>query len=90
MGSGFLWEVRAVHREDGSVRAVRNQNAKRQNTTNLGVMVARHRAMGMLTLRDFAKQIGVGAATIMRIEHGYVPEATTLIRLLNWMMEKPS
>ncbi len=64
----------------------RRQNAKRASTTNLGVMLVRYRAMGMISLRDLAKDIGVSAPTVMRMEHGYAPESDTFVKLLNWMM----
>lgn len=44
------------------------------------------RVMEELTIRQAAKQIGISAATLMRIEHGRNFDAATLAKILQWMM----
>ena len=38
-----------------------------------------------LSLRKLAPEIGIGYATLMRIEQGQDIDAATLLKLINWM-----
>ena len=57
---------------------------KRQ--TRLGEMFRLYRTVRHLTLRDVAPQIGIGHATLMRIETGQAFDADTLLKLWAWML----
>lgn len=52
----------------------------------LGAVMRRYRVTNELTLREVAKEIGIGAATLMRLEQGRVPDGETLARVLAWLM----
>lgn len=41
-----------------------------------------------LTLREVGKEIGIGAATLMRLEQGREPDAMTLIKVLAWLFSE--
>lgn len=51
----------------------------------LGIVIADHRAMQRLTVRALAKVIGIGAATLNRIEHNKPCDAATLIKIQSWL-----
>jgi transcriptional regulator with XRE-family HTH domain len=52
---------------------------------NLGCVLRCWRLMKDLGLRDAAKQIGIGGATLMRIEQGREPDFRTVMRILKWL-----
>jgi len=54
--------------------------------TRLGEMFRLHRTVRGLSLRDAAAQIGIGHATLMRIETGQAFDAETLLKLWSWML----
>jgi len=45
--------------------------------------------MGERNMRDIGKEVGVSAPTWMRLEHGFSPDAETLLKLLAWFMKEP-
>jgi len=51
----------------------------------LGILLKKYRAMIDIELRSLAKEIGISAATLMRIEHGYLPDGRTVAKVLAWM-----
>ncbi|HZR02982.1 MAG TPA: helix-turn-helix transcriptional regulator [Burkholderiales bacterium] len=53
----------------------------------LGSQVKKHR--GNKTLRDAAKEIGIGAATLMRVEAGRVPDLDTFGKICKWLKVDP-
>jgi DNA-binding Xre family transcriptional regulator len=53
----------------------------------LGKLVRDRR--GALRLRDAAKQIGISAATLMRIESGRVPDVETFGKVCRWLNIDP-
>src|SRR5260221_14153145 len=53
----------------------------------LGRQVKKHR--GNKTLRDAAKEIGIGAATLMRVEAGRVPDVDTFGKICKWLKVDP-
>ena len=57
---------------------------KRQ--TRLGEMFRLYRTVRGRTLRDIAPSIGIGHATLQRIENGQAIDAETLLRLWTWML----
>ena len=57
-------------------------------TTRLGEMIRLYRTVRGVTLRALARDIGIGHATLARIEHGYPFDADTLLKLLHWMRAK--
>ena len=57
---------------------------KRQ--TRLGEMFRLYRMVRGLSLRQVAPQIGIGHATLMRIETGQAFDAETLLKLWTWML----
>jgi transcriptional regulator with XRE-family HTH domain len=54
----------------------------------LGKVLRKYRVISELTLRDVGKEIGIGAATLMRIEQGRVPDGDTLAKILVWLFKK--
>jgi len=53
----------------------------------LGNQVKKQR--GNKTLRDAAKEIGIGAATLMRVEAGRVPDLDTFGKICKWLNVDP-
>jgi len=56
--------------------------------TNLALMLRRWRINEQRQLRDVAAEIGFSAATLCRLEQGYMPDADTFMKLLNWVLKK--
>lgn len=54
--------------------------------TRLGEMLRLYRTVRGRSLRDLAPEIGIGAATLMRIESGQAFDAETLLKLWAWMV----
>jgi transcriptional regulator with XRE-family HTH domain len=52
-------------------------------------MLPVYRALHALSVRELAKQIGVSAATVSRIEHGKMCDVPTFLKLLRWLMYQP-
>lgn len=53
----------------------------------LGLVLKKYRLMMEYDLRAVAKEIGISAATLMRIEHGREIDAKTFLKIINWLME---
>lgn len=53
----------------------------------VGRLLKNYRKRNEITLRELSAQIGIGAATLMRIEQGRIPDGATLAKLLHWLME---
>lgn len=51
----------------------------------LGKVIRKYRVTSELTLRDVGKEIGIGAATLMRLEQGRDPDGQTLAKVLAWL-----
>lgn len=58
--------------------------------TNLGEMLRLYRFVHKLTVRDFAKVLGISAATISRMERGGECDVETFLKVLIWMRKEPS
>lgn len=54
-------------------------------TMRLGVVIRKFRVMSEKPLRDTAKEIGIGAATLMRLEQGRGVDGDTLAKVLAWL-----
>lgn len=54
--------------------------------THLGEMLRLYRTVRNLSLRELAPSIGIGHATLMRIETGEAFDADTLLKLWTWML----
>lgn len=54
---------------------------------SLGAMVKKKR--GERKLRETAHEIGVGPATLMRIENGRIPDVATFGKICKWLGEDP-
>lgn len=50
----------------------------------LGKVIRTYRLMQELTLRELGKEIGIGAATLMRLEQGRDPDGATLAKVWTW------
>ena len=59
----------------------------RPTLATLGVMVREKR--GARKLRETANEIGIGPATLMRVESGRVPDLQTFARLCKWLDVDP-
>lgn len=54
----------------------------------LGLVLRKWRVVSELTLREVAGEIGIGYATLLRIEQGEDVDGRTLIRVAAWLTEK--
>lgn len=54
---------------------------------SLGAMVRRKR--GEEKLRETAQQIGISAATLLRVESGRIPDVETFGKVCHWLGEDP-
>jgi transcriptional regulator with XRE-family HTH domain len=59
----------------------------RRPLSSLGAMVRMKR--GDRTLREIAREINIGSATLMRVENGRVPDLATFGKICNWLGEDP-
>src|SRR6266581_3880065 len=59
----------------------------RQPLESLGVMVREKR--GKKKLRETAREIGIGPATLMRVENGRIPDIETFGKLCHWLRLDP-
>jgi transcriptional regulator with XRE-family HTH domain len=57
---------------------------------NLGRVLRRRRINEEIGIREAAKQMGVSSATLLRIEQGKAVNASTMIRVLNWLIGEKS
>ncbi len=57
--------------------------------TILGDMLRLYRTVHRHSLRDLAPHIGIGHATLMRIEMGETFDVETLLKLWTWFMTQP-
>jgi transcriptional regulator with XRE-family HTH domain len=53
----------------------------------LGKVIRKYRVTSELSLRDVGKEIGIGAATLMRLEQGRDPDGATLAKVLTWLLK---
>ena len=53
--------------------------------TNLGVLLRRWRLFEDLSLRQSSKTLGIGAATLMRLEAGRTPDVETWFKIQAWL-----
>lgn len=51
----------------------------------LGTVIRRYRVTNELTLREVGKEIGIGAATLMRLEQGRDMDSRTMAKVLAWL-----
>lgn len=54
----------------------------------LGIVVHKYRLLAELTLRELGKEIGISAATLMRLEQGHSPDGVTLAKVFAWLTSK--
>lgn len=59
----------------------------RKTLASLGVMVRERR--GARKLREAASEIGIGVATLMRVENGRIPDLGTFGKICQWLEEEP-
>jgi transcriptional regulator with XRE-family HTH domain len=55
--------------------------------SSLGALVRKKR--GVRKLRETAKEIGIGPATLMRVENGRIPDIETFGKLCHWLDIEP-
>lgn len=55
----------------------------------LGIVLKKYRLMMDLDLRTLAKEIGIGASTLMRLEMGHSTDYQTFKKVLDWLSVKP-
>ena len=58
----------------------------KKRPTRLGAMLRLYRMVHGRTLRDVAPEIGIGHATLMRIEAGEAFDVDTLLKLWTWLL----
>lgn len=56
--------------------------------TRFGRMLRLYRVYPERSVRDLAKEIGISAATLSRIERGQDMDADTLLKLIHWMRQR--
>lgn len=54
----------------------------------LGGVIRAYRMHREISLRALAKEIGISAATLMRVEHGYALDAKTFLAVLGWLTQE--
>lgn len=54
--------------------------------TRLGDMLRLYRTVRQQGLREVADSMGIGHATLMRIEHGEAFDVETMLRLWTWLL----
>lgn len=59
----------------------------RRTLGSLGAMVRERR--GTRKLREVAQEIGIGPATLMRVENGRIPDLTTFAKICRWLNVEP-
>jgi transcriptional regulator with XRE-family HTH domain len=59
----------------------------RLSLANFGTIVKRHR--GTKKLREAAKEIGISAPTLLRVESGRMPDIDTFGKICRWMSVDP-
>lgn len=59
----------------------------RKTLASLGALVSAKR--GERKLREVAKQIGIGPATLMRVENGRIPDLETFGKICRWLDVDP-
>ena len=67
----------------------------RRDSTVLGRVLKRRRWMCGLSVRAAGDEMGIGPATVSRVERGYLPNVPTMLRIClwadvdaNWMFRK--
>jgi len=60
----------------------------RRPIESLGAMVREKR--GQRKLRETAREVGIGPATLMRVESGRIPDVETFGKLCRWLGEDPA
>jgi transcriptional regulator with XRE-family HTH domain len=55
----------------------------------IGELLKKWRILNERTLRDLGKEIGVSAATLMRIEQGHAVDSATMVALIDWLFKVP-
>lgn len=53
----------------------------------LGRIIRKYRVTSELTLREVGKEVGISAATLMRVEEGRNPDGNTLAKILAWLFK---
>ena len=59
----------------------------RKTLASLGALVRAKR--GTRKLREVAQEIGIGPATLMRLENGRIPDVTTFAKICRWLEVDP-
>jgi transcriptional regulator with XRE-family HTH domain len=59
----------------------------RRTLESLGVLVREKR--GQMKLRETAQEIGIGPATLMRVENGRTPDIETFGKICHWLQIDP-
>lgn len=52
----------------------------------IGTLLLRWRAAENIGVRELAKQIGISASTLCRVENGEEPGGKTLAAIMRWML----
>ena len=60
---------------------------KRRSLGSLGALVRKKR--GKAKLRETAQEIGIGAATLLRVESGRIPDVPTFGKICKWLEIDP-
>ena len=94
-------EVIAWMRTDSDLRALETAFVRRLKPTlnagertpkihsgmMLGAVVKCYRVTNEMTLRQIGAEIGISAATLMRLEQGRDPDGATLAKVLTWLFQ---
>lgn len=54
----------------------------------LGKVIRKYRVTSELSLREVGQEIGIGAATLMRLEQGREPDGKTIAKILAWLFSE--
>lgn len=65
----------------------KQQSKSADSATMLGAVLKRWRITSERDLRSVAKEIGIGAATLMRIEQGQMFDVETWLKIQAWLFK---
>ena len=53
----------------------------------IGEVMRKWRVVNERNLRDVAREIGIGAATLLRIEQGKMVDGKTILKVISWLFD---
>lgn len=57
--------------------------------TRIALAIQSYRKSYRYSVRVLAREIGISAATLNRIEHGNACDGATMLKIINWLWSEP-